>query len=122
MSNNQSHTITIRHANGADADALAHLAELDSGQVPAQPLLIAHVGGELMAAVSEIDGHAISNPFHPTVELVWMLRTEAGVTEKAPSNGLRAYRRLWQRSPRPAGPRPSAPSIPGIPVIPGRTL
>ena len=78
MSNNQSH-ITIREATPADAGALARLAELDSAQVPAQPLLVAYSGDDLMAAASRFDGAAIANPFRPTAELVAMLRIEAGV-------------------------------------------
>ena len=120
MSNNQSH-ITIREATPADAGALARLAELDSAEVPAQPLLVAYSGDDLMAAASKFDGAAIANPFRPTAELVAMLRIEAGV-RVMPTKGLRAYRRLWSHSPRPATPRPSAPSVPGFPVMPGHTL
>lgn len=121
MSNNQSH-ITIRQANGSDIEALARLAELDSAAIPQQPLLVALADGELQAAMSTADGAAIADPFAHTAELVAMLRIEAGVTPQT-APGLRAYRRLWPRPPKPAGAtRPSAPSIPGFPVIPGNTL
>ncbi len=86
MSNNQSH-ITIREATPADAGALARLAELDSAQVPAQPLLVAYSGDDLMAAASKFDGAAIANPFRPTAELVAMLRIEAGVRVRQPATG-----------------------------------
>jgi hypothetical protein len=116
MSNNQAQ-IMIRPATGADVEALAKLAELDSGRIPERPLLTAHIDGELQAAVSIGDGAAIANPFRPTAELVSMMRIEAGVSPR-PANGLRAYRRLWPRPPRPAAPRPSSPSVPGIPALP----
>jgi len=112
MSNNQSH-ITIRPATDADAGALARLAQLDSSRVPSQPLLAAHVDGDLRAAISMADGTAIADPFRRTADLVAMLRLEAGVQAPEPATSLRSYRRLWRRSPR-----PSAPSVPGIPVLP----
>ena len=120
MSNNQSH-ITIRQANGSDIGALARLAALDSAAMPPQPLLVAFADGELQAAVSMVDGAVIADPFAHTAELVAMLRIEAGVGVE-PARGMRAYRRLWPSSPKPAAPRPSSPSIPGFPVIPGNTL
>ncbi len=120
MSNNQSH-ITIRQANGSDTRALARLAELDSAAIPQQPLLVALADGELQAAMSMTDGAAVADPFAHSAEMVAMLRIEAGMSTQ-PANGLRAYRRLWPRPPKPAAARPSAPSIPGFPVIPGNTL
>jgi hypothetical protein len=67
--------ITIRFAYPDDAAAVRRLAALDSKPVPAGPLLIAEVGGELWAAVS-VPGarHAIADPFRHTAELVALLR------------------------------------------------
>lgn len=121
MSNNQSHNITIRQATEADGDALLRLAELDSARVPAHPVLVAHVNDELRAAVGTTDGAVIADPFHSTNELVAILRIEAGVAAE-PAKSMSAYRRLWPRSPKPTGPKPSAPSVPGIPFLPGKTI
>ncbi len=68
---------TIRRAWPDDARALARLAELDSAGVPAAPLLLALAGGQLRAAVSLRDGATISDPFHPSVAALELLRTRA---------------------------------------------
>ena len=121
MSNNQSH-ITIREANGGDGDALARLAQLDSGRPPVSPAVIAEVDGEPRAAISIPDGTVVADPFHRTEELVAMLRLRAGLVPGRLGSGVRALgRSRWGSDrPRPQGPAPSAPSIPGIPAIPGR--
>jgi hypothetical protein len=65
---------TIRFAYPDDDAALHRLAALDSLPVPAGPLLVAEVGGELWAAVSLRGAAAIADPFHHTAELVALLR------------------------------------------------
>ena len=97
--------VTIREANASDAGALRRLAELDSGRVPAEPMLIAEVGGAIRAAVSMSSGDVIADPFHPTQEVVQMLKIHR--------NTQGAIRATGQ-----ARPAPSAPSIPGFPVLP----
>jgi hypothetical protein len=69
---------TIRFAYPDDDAALRYLAALDSRRIPAGPLLVAEVAGELWAAVS-LTGErgAISDPFHHTSELVALLRQRA---------------------------------------------
>jgi hypothetical protein len=69
--------ITVRPASGADRDAVADLAELDSKRVPPGPLLLAEVNDELRAALSLTDGAVISDPFHLSGELVALLRDRA---------------------------------------------
>jgi hypothetical protein len=119
MSNNQSH-ITIRYATPSDRPALERLAQRDSGRVPSGELLVAELDGELVAAVPLEGGTAIADPFRPTAGHVAALAAEAG--HPAPlTTRARAFKRLWQRSPRPAGPKPSAPSVPGLPVLGGPT-
>jgi hypothetical protein len=76
---------TIRRAWPDDTRALARLADLDSSAVPAAPLLLALAGRDLRAAVSLRDGVAISDPFHPSVAALELLRIRA--------NQLRAARR-----------------------------
>jgi hypothetical protein len=67
----------VRPASGADRDAVADLAELDSKRVPPGPLLLAEVNDELRAALSLTDGAVISDPFHLSGELVALLRDRA---------------------------------------------
>ncbi|MDX6675793.1 MAG: hypothetical protein QOH11_3211 [Solirubrobacteraceae bacterium] len=67
----------MRRAHPADAAALARLAALDCGRVPAGDLLVAEVDGELWAAVA-ISGHgAIADPFRPSAAIVGLLRMRA---------------------------------------------
>src|SRR3954447_26858503 len=69
--------LTIRSATTADAAALAHLAELDSREVPAHPLIVAELGDQLIAAVSARDGAAIADPFTRSADAVEILRRRA---------------------------------------------
>ena len=62
--------VTLRLGTAADGRALRRLAALDSSEVPAAPVIVAEVGGELRAALSLIDRTVIADPFHPTAELV----------------------------------------------------
>jgi hypothetical protein len=70
-------SLTIRHANGADATALARLAALDSSRLPNGELLIAEVDGQLVAALSIDTGAAIADPFEHTASIVDSLRAQA---------------------------------------------
>jgi len=65
--------VTLRLADATDTDALDRLAQLDSRRAPRGTVLVAEVGGELWAAVSLDDGHAVADPFHPTGELVALM-------------------------------------------------
>jgi hypothetical protein len=67
-------TLTIRPAGAADALPLVRLAALDSAEVPAAPVLLAEVGGQLRAAVSLWDDQAIADPFHPTADVLALMR------------------------------------------------
>jgi hypothetical protein len=69
--------ITITHSSEADNQRLWRLAALDDRRAPAGPALLAYVDGELRAAVGLVDGRAVADPFHPTAELVEMLRIQA---------------------------------------------
>src|SRR2546423_11208726 len=67
--------ITVRFAYPDDTAALRRLATLDSKTVPAGPLLVAEVAGELWAAVSIADtARPIADPFRYTAELVALLQ------------------------------------------------
>jgi hypothetical protein len=69
--------LTIRPATPADAGALRRLAALDSSAVPAEPVLVAEIGGELHAAVSIADGTVVADPFRRTAGTVAVLRVHA---------------------------------------------
>ncbi|MDQ3573269.1 MAG: hypothetical protein M3383_10500 [Actinomycetota bacterium] len=66
--------IVIRVSGPEDLPRIASVAGLDSAQVPAGPMLVASVGGQIRAAISLEDGAVIADPFHRTSELVDMLR------------------------------------------------
>ena len=69
--------ITITRSTQADVENVWRLALLDDRRAPAGPALLAYVDGELRAAVGLVDGRAIADPFHPTAELVEILRFQA---------------------------------------------
>jgi hypothetical protein len=69
--------ITITHSTPADGQDIGRLALLDGQRAPAGPALLAYVDGELRAAVELVDGQAIADPFHPTAELLEILRFQA---------------------------------------------
>ena len=52
-------SLTIRHAIAADEAGLTRLAALDSSRVPSGELLVAHLDGSLVAALSLDTGAAI---------------------------------------------------------------
>jgi hypothetical protein len=51
---------------------------VDSSRAPRGVVLLAEVQGELWAAVSVDDGHAVADPFRPTGEIVALLEARAG--------------------------------------------
>ena len=67
-------TITIRHSAGGDRAAIDRLGELDSRHAPAGEMLLAFVDGELRAALPLAGGDALADPFHPTADLVDLVR------------------------------------------------
>lgn len=76
-------SLTLRMAVPADADALDRLAQLDSRRAPRGAVIVAEVGGDLWAAVSVDDGHAVADPFHPTGELMALLVERARQLRRA---------------------------------------
>ena len=69
--------ITVRRADHRDADVLRSLAQLDSAEPLAGPVLIAESDGSAVAALSLADGASVADPFHPTADLVELLRLHA---------------------------------------------
>src|SRR5688572_17142567 len=61
---------TVRALHGADAGALERLAGRDSASLPAGDALGAEINGELVAAISLVDGSVIADPFRPTTSAI----------------------------------------------------
>jgi hypothetical protein len=87
--------LTLRHAVPADADELDRLAQLDSRRAPRGVVLVAEVGGELWAAVSLDDMHAVADPFRPTGELVALLVARARQLRRVENGRLQGLPRVW---------------------------
>src|SRR4051794_36523387 len=74
---NISQDVTIRWALPADLPALERVAALDSKRLPAGPLLIAAVDGQIWAALSTLDESTVADPFVPSGDLVGLLHARA---------------------------------------------
>jgi hypothetical protein len=90
--------VTIRFAGSHDQARLAMLAQLDSAARLTQPALVAEIDGQLRAALSLVDAAVIADPFHPTLELVELLRTRAQQLIEEPRSGLLARLRVRGRA------------------------
>ena len=89
--------VVIRYARPDEADPLATLAQLDSSPVPRGDVIVADVQGELWAAVSLDDGHAVANPFRPSGELTFRLSERARALRGAGRDPRRRPRGGWRR-------------------------
>lgn len=79
--------LTVRLATPDDHLSLRRVAELDSATVPPPPLLIGEIDERPVAALSLSTGAAIADPFHPTAEIVQLLRMRARSLQRcAPAN------------------------------------
>jgi hypothetical protein len=81
---NISDGVTIRWALPADLGALERVAALDSARLPAGPLLVAIVGGQVWAALSTLDDTSVADPFVPSGDLVGLLRARASQLRESP--------------------------------------
>ena len=81
-------SIVIRAADEADREPIAFLAQRDSAVIPGGPLLVAEIGGEIVAALPIGGGRAIADPFRRTADAVELLhsraRQVAGLRPRAP--------------------------------------
>jgi hypothetical protein len=84
--------VTVRHATRADLPAVARLAELDSARAPSGRILVAELGGSVVAAISLDSGEVFVDPFVSTADVVEDLRAEAVQVRRADDleTGLRA--------------------------------
>ena len=80
--------IIIRAATAEDAREIARVAGRDTHELPVGPLLVATVGDRVRAAISLSDGTFVADPFHPTSELVQMLKIRVGAVDSARSGGI----------------------------------
>lgn len=97
-------SVTIRYARSDEAAALAHLAELDSSRAPHGVVVVAEVAGELWAAVSLDDGHAVADPFRPSSELAFLLLQRSRQLRGETRGRTHTLPRVW----------PPAPPIDGV--------
>jgi hypothetical protein len=92
-------SVTVRIARPVDAEAVVRLAELDGHRLPNGPLLVAEVGGSVLAARSLDNGASVAHPFRPTAELTELLELRS-THLRAASNGRFHHGglRRWMRS------------------------
>ena len=69
--------MTIRYAGSADAQAVSQLAELDDAQLPDREVLVAEIGGSIVAALAVSSGAVAADPFRRTACAVDLLRLRA---------------------------------------------
>jgi hypothetical protein len=69
--------ISIRPATEADSPTLLRLAALDSAAAPHGPVLVADIGGEVVAAHSLARHRSIADPFRPTDDIRKLLELRA---------------------------------------------
>jgi hypothetical protein len=88
--------VTIRASTHHDRTAILRLAALDSRPAPTADSLLALAGTELRAALPLDGGAPLADPFHPSAEIVDLLRVRVGQMtprgRKRRSRGLRALR------------------------------
>jgi hypothetical protein len=76
-------TIYLSEPNGA----IERLAQLDSARRPSGAVLVAAIGGELVAALPLDGGPAIADPFERTAALVSLLELRAAQMRDRPGPG-----------------------------------
>ena len=93
--------VRIRYAYPDDDAAVRRVAALDSASVPAAPLLVGEVDGELRAAISLVDSAVIADPFRRTIALVELLRVRTA--QLGAARAAAGKRRSADRTSRPIG-------------------
>jgi hypothetical protein len=84
-------TIVIRSARHDDVTALFRIAALDSAQpLLGDDVLVAELGGEVVAAYDASEQRSVADPFRPTAALVDLLRMRAEQLASAPVATVRA--------------------------------
>src|SRR4051812_18550748 len=70
-------SITVRPFEERDIEAIRHLAVLDDKSEPDGAVLVADVGGRIVAALPLLAGEAIADPFVSTADVVELLKLRA---------------------------------------------
>jgi len=70
-------SLVIRAAEEGDSEPIARIAQLDSATVPAGDLLVAELGGEIVAILPLGGGRAIADPFRRSADAVELLHQRA---------------------------------------------
>ena len=84
-------TIVIRSARHDDVTALFRIAALDSAQpLLGDDVLVAELGGEVVAAYDASEQRSVADPFRPTAAVVDLLRMRAEQLVAAPARTVRA--------------------------------
>jgi hypothetical protein len=94
--------VVLRPARPEDTAALVRLAVLDSARPLTGDVLVAEHDGVPRAALALDTGRAIADPFHPTTDLVALLRSRAETprrTGRSGATGRRLMRRSFRRAP-----------------------
>jgi hypothetical protein len=78
------HAVTIRYAGAADAVAVSGLAELDGAAIAGPEILVAEVGGAIVAALAVTSGVVVADPFRRTCAAVDLMRMRAEQLGHAP--------------------------------------
>jgi len=73
----EAETVTLRLAEDDEAPEVRRLAQLDSARDLKEPVLLAVVNGDPVAALSLHDGRSVADPFVRTSEAVDLLRLRA---------------------------------------------
>ena len=105
--------IRIRHLTEADAAAVERLAQLDSADVPAGPLLGAEIEGRLLAITSLSESATVADPFSRAAELRDLLELRAAQLR---------HRQPRRRRFRPDAERPARATLAGSPPGAGGRL
>lgn len=69
--------LTVRAATQCDVEAVRLLAALEGVELPRGPVLVAQVGGEVLAALPLDGGRALADPFQPSAHMVELLELRA---------------------------------------------
>jgi hypothetical protein len=77
--------VSLRLCTVHDDAALAQLAALDGRRLPSGSFVLVEVGGKLVAAQPLGGGAPLADPFHPTAELLPLLRLRARQLETGAS-------------------------------------
>ncbi|MBX5468469.1 MAG: hypothetical protein IRZ21_01050 [Thermoleophilaceae bacterium] len=87
----QPRSVTVRYFEGRDLDAIRALAALEGRPEPDGAVLVADVGGRVVAALPLDDREPIADPFTPTADVVALLKLRAAQVarpRRRPPRGL----------------------------------